>query len=71
MKRQWQVNFTVQYKIPKCTRKSNKETTISELVCNHMTSAVHPKGHAALMPKRFADVSSRLLMHRFADVLRN
>ena len=71
MKRRWQVNFTVQDKIPKCTRKSNKETTISELVRDHVTFAVYPKCCAALMLKRFADMSSRLLMHRFADVLRN
>jgi len=71
MKGRWQVNFTVQYKIPKRTRKSNKETTISELARDHVTSAVHPKGCAALMPKRFADVSLLLLMRRFADVLGN
>jgi hypothetical protein len=71
MKRRWQVNFTVQCKIPKHTQKSNKETTISELARDHVTFTVHLKGHAALMPKQFADVSSWLLMRQFADVLGN
>jgi hypothetical protein len=31
----------------------------------------HPKGRAALMLKRFADVSSRLLMRWFTDLLGN
>ena len=71
MKGRWQVNFTVQYKILRHPQKSNKETTISELAHDHVTSTVHPKGRTALMPKRFADVSSVLLIHRFADMLRN
>ena len=52
-------------------QKSNKEISISGLVCNHVTFAVYPKCRAAMMPKRFADVASRLLMRRFADVLGN
>jgi len=71
MKGRWQVNFTVQYKVPRRPQKSNKETTISELARDHVTSVAHLKGRAALMPKRFADVSSRLLMRRFTDVLGN
>ena len=71
MKGRWQVHFTIQYKILKRPRKSNKETTISELAHDHVISAVHLKGRATLMPKWFADVSSRLLMCWFANVLGN
>jgi hypothetical protein len=71
MQRRWQVNFTIQNKIPKRTRKSNKETTISELVRDHMTLAVYPKGRTTMMPKRFADMSLLLLLCWCADALGN